>query len=245
MGAEVIRVVEREPGMSIVAALERPDHPRLGEEIRAAVRLASDPRPALAGADVVIDFSRPEATLRILPVACERGVPAVVGTTGFSGEERARLEEWAKRLPVVAAPNFSMGANLLTELAAEVARRLRGYDAEILELHHAGKADAPSGTALRIAEAIAEARRIDLAEHGVLHREGRTGPRPPEAIGIQSLRAGDAVGEHTVYFAGPGERLELTHRVLSRENFAAGAVRAARWVIGRPPGLYSMRDVLG
>lgn len=244
MGGEVLRLIEREPGMSLVAALERAGHPSLGQEVAAGIRLGDDPDASLARADVYIDFSRPDATLALLEAARVRGVAAVIGTTGFNDEQRSRIEEASKRIPMVLAPNFSIGVHVLTEVVAEVASRLPDHHAEVLELHHAAKVDAPSGTALRLAEAIAQARGIVLGDHRVVHREGHTGPRPRDAIGIQSLRAGDAVGEHTVHFGGPGERIELVHRALSRENFAAGAVVAARWVAGRPPGLYSMRDVL-
>jgi 4-hydroxy-tetrahydrodipicolinate reductase len=208
------------------------------------VRLASEPAEALERAEVAIDFSLPQGTMRLLEAASGRGIAAVVGTTGFTAEQRKRIDEVGRKVAIVLAPNFSLGVNVLLEVTAEVARRLRDYDAEVLEIHHSAKADAPSGTALRLAEAVAEARGLRLTDHEILHRGGTTGPRPPDAIGVQSLRAGDAVGDHTVFFAGPGERLELTHRALSRDNFASGAVRAARWVVGRGPGLYSMRDVL-
>jgi 4-hydroxy-tetrahydrodipicolinate reductase len=244
MGPHVLGAVERDPELQLVAALEAAGHPQLGQEVAPGVRLTVDAMDALAGADVAIDFSLPEGSMPLLEAAAERGVAGVVGTTGFSDDQRRRIEEIARKVPVVLAPNFSLGVTLLLELVASVAERLEDYHAEIVELHHAAKADAPSGTALRLAEAVAEARRLDLAKHGVLHREGHTGARPPDAIGVQTLRAGDAVGEHTVLFAGPGERIELTHRALSRDNFAAGSVRAARWVMGRAPGLYSMRDVL-
>jgi 4-hydroxy-tetrahydrodipicolinate reductase len=144
----------------------------------------------------------------------------------------------------VRARNFSLGINVMLGLVAEAIRRLPGYDVELLDLHHNRKRDAPSGTALWIAETAAEALGAPLDERAIYHREGKTGPRPRGAIGIQTLRAGDSVGEHTVYIAGPGERLEISHRALSRDNFAAGAVRAARWIRGRPPGLYSLTDVL-
>jgi 4-hydroxy-tetrahydrodipicolinate reductase len=244
MGDHVLRAVESASDMRVVGALECAGHARLGEEIAPGVTLGSDPVEALAKADVAIDFSLPEGSIRLLEAAADRGIPAVSGTTGFSAEQRARIDDLARKVPLVLAPNFSLGINVLLEVVAGVARRLHDYHVEVLELHHALKADAPSGTALRLAEAIAEARELELSDHKVLHREGHTGPRPANAIGLQTLRAGDAVGEHTVLFAGPGERLELTHRALSRGNFAEGSVRAARWVVGRSPGLYSMGDVL-
>ena len=244
MGGHVLRAVEADPETTVVSALEARGHPRLGEAVTPDVRIGADAFAALANADVAIDFTLPEGTLRLLAAAVERKVPLVIGTTGFSPEERARLEDAARTIPIVWAANFSLGINVMLDLVAELAARLREYHAEIVELHHAAKVDAPSGTALRLAERIAEARGLDPRSALVTAREGTTGPRPPDAIGVQSLRAGDAVGEHTVLFAGPGERLEVTHRALSRDNFAAGAVRAARWIVGRPPGLYSMRNVL-
>jgi 4-hydroxy-tetrahydrodipicolinate reductase len=168
----------------------------------------------------------------------------VVATTGFTDAELGCIREAASRIPIVRARNFSLGINVMLELVARAVERLPGYDLEVLELHHSRKRDAPSGTALWIGETAAEARGDRLADRAVYHREGDTGPRPPGSIGMQSLRAGDSVGEHTLYLAGPGERLEISHRALSRDNFAAGAVRAARWVVGRPPGLYSLQDVL-
>jgi 4-hydroxy-tetrahydrodipicolinate reductase len=244
MGAHLLQALDQDSGTQLVGALDAPGHPRLGEEVAPGVRLVSDPSEALDRAQVVIDFSVPEMTMRLLDLAPGGGIAGVIGTTGFSPDQRNRIDEQARKMPIVLAANFSIGITLLLEVAAELARRLRTYQVEILELHHAAKADAPSGTALRLAESVAEARGLELPDQQVLHREGKTGPRPPDAIGIQSLRAGDAVGDHTVFFAGPGERLELTHRALSRENFASGAVRAALWVSGRSAGLYSMREVL-
>jgi len=168
----------------------------------------------------------------------------VIATTGFDDDGLAWIRSTAEQVPVVMAPNFSLGINVLVDLVAEAVRRLPGYDIEVLELHHNRKVDAPSGTALRLGEAAAAARDARLSERAVFHREGLTGAREPGTIGMQTLRGGDSPGEHTVFIAGPGERLELTHRALSRENFAAGAVRAAKWLTGRGPGLYAMSDVL-
>jgi 4-hydroxy-tetrahydrodipicolinate reductase len=210
------------------------------------VRVALDAAAALSGCDVVIDFSVPAATLGTLRAASEAGVAYVTGTTGFSAAQRSEIERLAERVPVVLAPNFSVAVNVLTWLVREAADRLGpGYDAELVELHHAAKRDAPSGTALRLAEAIAEARGQKLDDHLVLERAGETGARPENAIGIQTLRGGDCPGEHTVLFIGRGERLELSHRAATRDHFARGAVRAATWIIGRPPSLYPMEQVLG
>jgi 4-hydroxy-tetrahydrodipicolinate reductase len=244
MGTHVLRAVERDSDTAIVSALEVPGHPRLGEEVAPDVRIGPDASAALSNADVAIDFSIPAGSMPLVAAAVERKVALVIGTTGFSPEQQGRLEEAARTVPIVMAANFSLGVNVMLEVVAELASRLRDYDAEIVELHHAAKVDAPSGTAIRLSDAIAEARGLDPTSARVTAREGHTGARPAESIGVQSLRAGDSVGEHTVLFAGPGERVEVSHRALSRDNFAAGAVRAARWIVGQPPGLYSMRNVL-
>ena len=243
MGHHVLLTLEGHAETQVAGALEARGHPRLGELV-SGVRIVDDPGEAIARAEVVIDFSVPDASIRVCDAAAKRGIPAVVGTTGFDAEQLSRIEEVARKVPLVLAANFSLGVNVLLELVTEAARLLHEYDAEVLELHHAAKVDAPSGTALRLAGAIAEARGLRLEDHQTLHREGETGARPKDAIGIQSLRGGDAVGDHTVFLAGPGERIELTHRALSRDNFAAGSVRAALWALCKPPGLYSMRDVL-
>lgn len=245
MGERVREALAAAPDAVLVGALEGPGHPELGRELAPGVPLVADARGALAGADAAIDFSVPPATLDALAAAAELGVTYVCGTTGFSPAQRAEFLRLAARVPVVLAPNFSVAVNVLAWLVGEAARLLPDFDAEIVELHHAGKRDAPSGTALRLAAAIAEARGVDLEKALVLTRQGDTGPRPPGAIGVQALRAGDNPGEHTVLFAGRGERLELAHRAQTRDHFAAGALRAARWAHGRAPGLYSMEQVLG
>lgn len=246
MGERVRAVLAETPDAVLVGALEAPGHPALGREVAPGVPIVDDAAAALAGAEVAIDFSLPEATLAALAVAAERGVAYVCGTTGFSAAQRARLEACAARVPVLAAANFSVAVNVLAHLVGEAARLLgEGFDAEIVELHHAAKRDAPSGTALRLAEAIAEARGRELDDLLVTARAGEIGPRPAGAIGVQALRGGDNPGEHTVLLVGRGERLELVHRAATRDHFAAGAVRAARWLRGRPPGLYRMQDVLG
>ena len=244
MGGHVLRALEGTAGMRAAAALERPGHPDLGREISPGVKLSAELEPALDSAQVAIDFSVPESTLALVDAAASKSVPLVLATTGFRSEDMRRIQQAARRIPIVMAANFSLGINVLLDLVAEAARRLEGYEIEVLELHHSQKLDAPSGTALALARVAAEARGQDLEQTVVYQREGQIGERAPEAIGIQALRAGDSVGEHTVYLAGPGERVELSHRALSRDNFAVGAVRAARWVVGRPPGLYAMSDVI-
>ena len=246
MGECVRAALAREPGLRLAAALEVPGHPDLGQSLEHGVELVDDADTALAACDVAIDFSAPAATLATLAHAAARGVAYVTGTTGLSEAQQRELAGHARKTAIVHAPNFSVAVNVLAWLAREAVRRLGpGYDAEILELHHGAKRDAPSGTALRLAEAVAEARGEALAEHLVVARAGDTGARPPGAIGVAALRGGDAVGDHTVYFLGAGERLELTHRAQSRECLARGALRAALWVVGQKPGLYAMRDVLG
>jgi len=245
MGERVRAAVATEPSARLAALLEGADHPGVGREVDGLV-VVSDPAVAVAGADAVIDFSVPAATLAVLAAAAEAGVPYATGTTGFAPDQRAELERLAARTPVVWAANFSVAVNVLGHLARVAAELLGGeFDAEIVELHHAAKRDAPSGTALWLGEAIAAARGTSLEKAGVLSRQGEIGVRPPGTIGIQALRGGDNPGEHVVHFVGRGERVELAHRSFTRDHFAAGSVRAARWLVGREPGLYSMADVLG
>ncbi len=246
MGECVRAALAGEPGLALAAALEAPGHPRLGAVLEGGVRLEGDPKAALARCDVAIDFALPAATLATLRVAAEAGVAYVTGTTGFDAVEKGEIASLARRIPVIHAANFSVAVNVLVWLARSAARLLGpGFDAEVLELHHAGKRDAPSGTAIALAEAIAAARGGSLADHLVLERAGAIGARPAQAIAVQSLRGGDCPGEHTVLFLGQGERLELVHRAASRDHFARGAVRAAVWLAGRPPGLYPFEQVLG
>ena len=198
-----------------------------------------------AQADVVIDFTAAAASLHHAEVCAARKVALVVGTTGFSGEQKALLAAHASQIPLLMAPNMSVGVNVLFQLVTECAAALgKAYECEVVELHHRMKKDAPSGTALRLAEAAAKGQGL-LPESFVFARHGDTGPRQPGTIGLQTLRGGDVVGEHTVYFIADGERIELTHRATSRDNFARGAVRAGRWLQGQKPGLYDMQDVLG
>jgi 4-hydroxy-tetrahydrodipicolinate reductase len=245
MGESLVRGIAASSDLKLGAALEHATHSRLGAELAPGVKLGSDAHAACAEADVAIDFSSPSSTLALLDAAESRGLPLVIGTTGLKTEADARIARAAKRIAIVRSANFSIGMIVLLDLVAEAARRLEGYEIDLLEMHHDQKVDAPSGTALALARAAAAARGQDLQQVAVYAREGLTGKRDPKAIGLQSLRVGDSIGEHTVYFAAAGERIELAHRALSRENFTAGALRAARWVVGRPPGLYSLRDVVG
>lgn len=228
-------------GQAIAAAAEG-----AGAFIVAGLDQGDDLAREIGGSDVVIDFSHPSATDAVSRACLGAGKPLVIGTTGHSSEERASIETTAKSLPVVLSPNFSIGVNTLFWLTREAARMLGdGFDLEIVETHHRLKKDAPSGTARKLAEILCEVRKLDYAADARHGREGLIGERPAKEIGVHSIRAGDVVGDHTVTFAGPGERLELTHKASSRETFASGALRAARWIAGKPPGLYSMEDVLG
>jgi len=194
----------------------------------------------------VIDFTIPDATLEHVRVAAEGKKPIVIGTTGLNSAQIGDIEKFSAVIPVVLAPNMSLGVNVLFKLVGEVSKTLGGdYDIEIVEMHHRFKVDAPSGTALKLAELAAKGLGVKLEEAGVFGRKGLIGERKPKEIGVMTLRGGDVVGEHTVIFAGLGERIELTHRASSRDTFARGALRAAKWVVDKLPGLYSMQDVLG
>jgi 4-hydroxy-tetrahydrodipicolinate reductase len=224
----------------VEVALSQPDL-----AIKGATR--QDPVEKLIGsADVVIDVTTPAATMAVARLCSENPTPLVVGTTGHNQEQIEALRLVSKRCPVLLAPNFSLGVNLLFWMAETAAAKLgKDFDVEIVELHHRLKKDAPSGTAKRLAELIAAARQLTYEKNARHGREGLVGERPVDEIGVHAVRGGDIIGEHTVLFAGLGERIELTHRASSRETFARGAIQAARWIVGRSPGLYEMRDVLG
>lgn len=244
MGEELWRVACQE--MRVCAGTVRQGGPAAALSAKLAVPVEDSLEAALAhDADVVLDFTLPEATIGHARACADAEVPLVIGTTGLGAEHQAALEEAARRIPVVYAPNTSVGIFLLTELVRQAAAMLGdAFDVEIVEAHHRAKKDAPSGTAWQLARAAAEVLGRDLEIDGCFGRKGETGPRPIREIGVHTIRGGDVVGEHTVYFLGSGERLELTHRASSRETFARGAVRAARWVVGKAPGLYGMKDVL-
>ena len=253
MGRMLVQAVHAEAGMAVAAAVEREDEPHVGADAgtvagigEIGVGIGDSLDRALDTAEVCIDFTLPEPTVEHARTCRSRRRPMVVGTTGLSPDQIAALRDAARDVAIVHAPNMSVGVNLCFKLL-EVAARALGdsVDVEIIEAHHRNKVDAPSGTAVRMGEIVAGALGRDLAECAVYGREGRTGPRDRRTIGFETIRAGDVVGEHTVMFAGEGERIELVHRSASRANFAAGAVRAARWVVDRPPGLYDMQDVLG
>jgi 4-hydroxy-tetrahydrodipicolinate reductase len=246
MGERVRAAIAEESGLALAGALEAVGHPGIGETLAEGVVVVDDAKAAFAGAEVAIDFTVPTATLANLRIAADAGVAYVTGTTGLGDTERRELARAAERIAVLHAPNFSLSVNLLARLTREAAARLGpDFDAEIVELHHGAKRDAPSGTALRLAEAVAEGRGGSAADALVLERAGEIGARPSGAIGVQSLRGGDCPGEHTVLFVGRGERLELIHRAATRDHFARGAVQAAVWLAGRPPGLYAVEEALG
>jgi 4-hydroxy-tetrahydrodipicolinate reductase len=252
MGTQILRLVRATEGMAVSGAVERAGA-AVGQDAGAlaglgpiGVPVVDDLAKALSGAGAVIDFTSHEASARHAEVCAERGVPLVIGSTGFTPEAKARVAAAAKKIPVLLSPNMSVGVNVLFDLVRQAAKVLgEDYDVEIVEIHHKKKRDAPSGTAVRLGEVAAEALGRDPKDALAYARHGILGERPPWQIGVQTLRGGDVVGEHTVYFCGEGERLELTHRATSREQFARGAVRAAQWIAGRPAGLYDMADVLG
>lgn len=257
MGQAVLRTLREAPGakldsaLRLLSAVASAGSPRLGQDASEegsaiGVAVTSDPAAALAGAAVAVDFSVPQCTARHARACVQARVPLLVGTTGFDQEARRQLEAAATAIPVLLAANTSLGVTVLSHLVALAAASLgEGYDAEISEAHHRMKRDAPSGTALALGEALAQARGAALADLAVFDRHGTERAREPGSIGFSVVRAGDIVGEHTVTFAAAGERLELTHRATDRAVFARGALKAAEWLIGRPPGLYGMRDVLG
>ena len=252
MGRALLECVSQASDLSLHAALEHSGSTLLGRDagelIGAAcgINIRADVEQALLDADVLIDFTRPEGTLRHLEICSRLGVNMVIGTTGFSAPQKAQMQAWAKHIGIVAAPNMSVGVNLVFKLLETASRVLaHGYDIEIMEAHHRHKVDAPSGTALGMGEVVARTLGRDLAECAVYGRDGVTGERDPSTIGFATVRGGDIVGDHTVLFAGIGERIEITHKASSRATFALGALRAARYLKANPAGLYDMQDVLG
>jgi len=254
MGQALIEAVLAADDLTLAGALEISGSALLGRDAgersgrATGVKVTADICAGVRDADVLIDFTRPEGTLANLAACAAAKVGAVVGTTGLSAEDKETMRGFARVIPIVFAPNMSVGVNVLIKLVEVAAQRLGDdYDVEIVEMHHRHKVDAPSGTALRLGEAAATALERNLETVGVYARDGNTGERPRRAIGFASLRGGDVVGDHTVFFAGDGERLELTHRAGSRANFAQGALRAARFVALKrnEPRLYDMQDVLG
>jgi len=252
MGRALIEAVCAAPDATLVAALDRPDTPQIGVDagqmqgIATGVAISSDVAAGMARATTFIDFTRPEGTLEHLALAREHGVAMVIGTTGFDAAGKAAIEAAAREIPIVFAPNMSVGVNLVFKLLDVAARVLNeGFDIEIIEAHHRHKVDAPSGTALRMGEVIADALGRDLAQCAIYGREGVTGERDPSTIGFATVRGGDIVGDHTALFAGIGDRVEITHKSSSRMTYALGSLRAARFLAERKCGLFDMQDVLG
>ncbi len=252
MGQAIIGAMLKNRSFALSGALERDDSPFIGKDAgealgeKTGIRITESRDKAFKKADVIIDFSTPDASMKNLEECVSLKKAIVIGTTGFSHIQRDALKELGAKTRVLVSPNMSIGINLLLKLAAEAAVVLgKDYDIEITEWHHRHKKDAPSGTAARIAEVIAGAVNRDIEKVAVYERKGIVGERMPDEIGIQSIRAGDIVGDHTVLFGGIGERLEITHRASSRDTFALGALRAALWVNAMPNGVYDMQDALG
>ena len=251
MGRALIEGVQQSSELSLHGALDRGDSPVIGHDAgealgqRCGVSVSADIDATVKGAGVLIDFTRPEGTLAHLDACIRHGTSMVIGTTGFNTEQKQRLLDGSRNIPIVFAPNMSVGVNVLLRLL-EVAAQALGddYDVEVIEAHHRHKVDAPSGTALRMGEVLAKTLHRNLAEVAVYGREGVTGERNTKTIGFATIRGGDIVGDHTALFAGTGERIEITHKASSRTTFAHGALRAALWLSTRPPGLYDMHDVL-
>jgi len=253
MGRALTGVISETPGAVVTGALEAPGSPLLGKDAgvlagltESGVKLSADLWSLSADADGILDFTVPGATIANVAIAAERGLVHVIGTTGLSSSDDAVIKSVTSRAIVVKSGNMSLGVNLLAALVKRVAQSLdESFDIEILEMHHKAKVDAPSGTALMLGEAAAAGRGVDLYTHSARGRDGQTGARRPGDIGFASLRGGSVTGDHSVIFAGPMERIELTHRAEDRTMFAQGAVRAALWARDKKPGLYSMADVLG
>ena len=252
MGRMLVDAVLAAPDCVLAGALDVAGSPALGQDAGAfaghatGVTITADLRAGLADADVLIDFTRPEGTLAHLAVCRELGVKAVIGTTGFTAEQKAEITRHAGHIALMMAPNMSVGVNVVLKLLDQAARALNtGYDIEVIEAHHRHKVDAPSGTALQMGEVLAHALGRDLKDCAVYAREGVTGERDPSSIGFATIRGGDIVGDHTVLFAGTGERIEISHKSSSRATYAQGSLRAARFLASHPHGFFDMNDVLG
>lgn len=252
MGHALLEGVLNDADLNLYGAIDRVGNAQLGRDAgelfgkNTGVYISDDANETIQGADVLIDFTRPEASMQYLEICQRHQVKHVIGTTGFTVEQKAKIEAVAKSNAIVFAPNMSVGVTLLINLVEQAAKVLNeGYDIEVVEMHHRHKVDAPSGTALRLGEAAAHGLGQDLKDCAVYAREGVTGEREARKIGFATMRGGDVVGDHTVVFAGIGERVELTHKASSRATFALGALRAAKFLSNKPQGLFDMRDVLG
>ena len=253
MGKRLVALVRESSTLQLSGAIESPGHPSLGRDAgeeagsgRASIAIQANLEAVLPESDVIIDFTASSAILANLEKAVKYQKAMVIGTTGLNQTDLQKLNEMAPAIPCVFAPNMSVGVNVVINILGKIVKALGSdYDIEVIEAHHNKKKDAPSGTALKLAETLAQAANWELGQVGVYARHGLTGERGKQEIGIQTIRAGDIVGDHTVLFGGPGERIEITHRAHTRDTFAQGALRAAQWVVTQPPGLYSMADVLG
>ena len=253
MGERIIHMIDQSEDVTLSAAFEHPDNPAVHQDAGqvaglgdTGIKIADSLEKVIELGEVLIDFTTPQATLENIRMASSHGLSMVIGTTGIAGDRLKEVTDIARSIRCVLAPNMSVGVNVMFRVAGEMAEILgKDYDMEILETHHRQKKDAPSGTAMRLAKILADAVNRDLEKVAVYQRKGMIGQRSDEEIGIQTWRAGDIAGEHTVMFGGIGERIELIHRAHNRDNFARGAIRAAAWVVKQPVGLYDMQDVLG
>ncbi len=253
MGTRITALANDHKDLKVVGALEHKDHPKIGSDIgeitgagKTGITITDDINSIKEKTDVIIDFSGPKATVELSGIASEKGIALVIGTTGLGNDEIEKIKSNTDKIPCVLAPNMSVGVNLLLKTLADIAKVTGDdYDVEIIEAHHKLKKDAPSGTAMKMANVLANALNRNLDETAVYARKGIIGERTQKEIGIQTVRAGDIVGEHTVLFGGLGERIEITHKASSRDTFASGALKAALWVSKQKPGLYDMQDVLG
>lgn len=253
MGQRILWALHETPNIYLAGAVERKDHPCLGRDAgevagmeKWEVSIVGDLRQAIDAGDITIDFTNAEAALNNLKIAAEKGKGAVIGSTGFTPDHMDQVKLLTRKIPCVLSPNMSVGVNVMFKIVGDLAKVLgNDFDVEVIEAHHRMKKDAPSGTAMKIGQILAQALNRNFEQVGTFARKGLIGERKKTEIGMQTIRAGDIVGEHTVIFGGIGERLEFTHRAHSRDNFARGAIRAAEWVAKQKPGLYDMQDVLG
>jgi len=253
MGSRIVALSREYETLKLVGAVEHKGHKMIGQDIgeiigigKLGVELSDDISAVKERIDIIIEFTNPEASIEHIKTASQKGVAIVIGTTGFNIEHISEIKSYSSKIPCVLAPNMSVGVNLLLRVLKDIAKILGDdYDIEIVEAHHRLKKDAPSGTAMKMAQVIAETLNRNLEDAAVYTRKGLIGERTKKEIGIQTIRAGDIVGEHTVLFGGLGERIEITHKASSRDTFARGALKAALWVHGKQPGLYDMQDVLG
>jgi 4-hydroxy-tetrahydrodipicolinate reductase len=253
MGGRLVHLIHESKDLELVGGLERSGHPAIGRDVGEVVGLGplgapleDDLKVLVSKIDLLFEFTIPQASLEHLRVMAEHGKSMVLGTTGFSAVQLTEIRDLARRLPLFMAPNMSLAINVMYKLIADAAKLLGPeFDVEIIEAHHRFKVDAPSGTAVRMAEILAHTLERDMERVGVYGRKGIVGQRKDEEIAVLSLRAGDLTGDHTVMFGGIGERLEIVHRTQSRDAFGRGALRAARWIVQQPPGLYDMQDLLG